>query len=416
MSIDINWEALTTGPDGDALAEQIRDFIHDRFQTITFPRFIQSVAVHTFEFGAVGPEITIKDICDPLPDFYNEGSEEGDGSDAESSEEEPDSQARTLRERRRAARENTATASNTTLEHPLPTPLPSSHLRSALSPTEQFNPLFRTPTPLAPGGTTNLHYFTSALASGLSGTQTPLAAVAGAHAPWDAAQNHNWQQGGIGGRYGKGHERTVSNSSISRPSTASDLSFHPLEGNSSPIQQSIEVENETEIAVEIPSRPKSPRPNDTQIVSRVRYSGDIKISLTATILLDYPMPSFVGIPVHLNITGLTFDGVAVVASIRKKAHFCFLSEEDAAVLVDHTDSEDEGQGPTDGSSRTQRSKEGAKFGGLLQEIKVESEIGQKEQGKQVLKNVGKVEKFVLEQVRRIFEDELVYPSFWTFLV
>jgi distribution and morphology protein 12 len=52
----------------------------------------------------------------------------------------------------------------------------------------------------------------------------------------------------------------------------------------------------------------------------------------------------------------------------------------------------------------------------LHEIKVESEIGQRENGKQVLKNVGKVEKFVLEQVRRIFEDEFVYPSFWTFLV
>ena len=55
-------------------------------------------------------------------------------------------------------------------------------------------------------------------------------------------------------------------------------------------------------------------------------------------------------------------------------------------------------------------------GGLLEEIRVESEIGQKEDGKQVLKNVGKVEKFVLDQVRRIFEDEFVFPSFWTFLV
>jgi hypothetical protein len=27
-----------------------------------------------------------------------------------------------------------------------------------------------------------------------------------------------------------------------------------------------------------------------------------------------------------------------------------------------------------------------------------------------------VEKFVLEQVRRIFEEEFVFPSFWTFLV
>ena len=64
----------------------------------------------------------------------------------------------------------------------------------------------------------------------------------------------------------------------------------------------------------------------------------------------------------------------------------------------------------------QQQQQKGKVGGLLQEIRVESEIGQREGTKQSLKNVGKVERFVLEQVRRIFEEELVYPSFWTFLV
>ncbi|KAI7700556.1 hypothetical protein KC353_g5384, partial [Hortaea werneckii] len=53
---------------------------------------------------------------------------------------------------------------------------------------------------------------------------------------------------------------------------------------------------------------------------------------------------------------------------------------------------------------------------LLEHIKIESEMGETDSGKQVLKNVGKIEKFILEQVQRIFEDEFVYPSFWTFLV
>ena len=57
-----------------------------------------------------------------------------------------------------------------------------------------------------------------------------------------------------------------------------------------------------------------------------------------------------------------------------------------------------------------------KLGGLIREIRVESEIGKREGGKQSLKNVGKVEKFVVEQVRRIFEEEFVWPSWWTFLV
>jgi hypothetical protein len=70
MSIDINWDTLTGGADGTARAETIRAFIHDKFQQVTLPRFIRSVHVHSFDFGSASPEIEIKDICDPLPDFY----------------------------------------------------------------------------------------------------------------------------------------------------------------------------------------------------------------------------------------------------------------------------------------------------------------------------------------------------------
>jgi distribution and morphology protein 12 len=150
-----------------------------------------------------------------------------------------------------------------------------------------------------------------------------------------------------------------------------------------------------------------------QAVFRIRYAGDVKLLLTADILLDYPMPSFVGIPIQLSITGLTFDGVGVLAQIRKRVHFCFLSPDDAVAAVGNDDAMggDSGERPQGlGKGKS------TKVGGLLQEIRVESEIGQRESGKQSLKNVGKVERFVLEQVRRIFEEEFVYPSFWTFLV
>ena len=155
---------------------------------------------------------------------------------------------------------------------------------------------------------------------------------------------------------------------------------------------------------------QSRQPSDMQVVTRVRYAGDVRMDLTAEILLDYPMPSFVGIPLKLAITGLTFDGVAIVAWVQRKMHFCFLDPEDAAALV--------GESLTDDQLKQKRGKDGSAAGmpGLLQEIHVESEIGRQADGKQVLKNVGKVEKFVLEQVRKIFEEEFVFPSYWTFLV
>lgn len=153
-------------------------------------------------------------------------------------------------------------------------------------------------------------------------------------------------------------------------------------------------------------RRREARVDDVQAVFRIKYAGDIRLNLTAEILLDYPMPSFVGIPLKLNITGLSFDGVGVLAHIRKRVQFCFLSPEDAAAAVP----------PGEQDEDLDTGESGTRFGGLLQEIKVESEIGERDGGKASLKNVGKVERFVLEQVRRIFEEEFVYPSFWTFLV
>ena len=152
-------------------------------------------------------------------------------------------------------------------------------------------------------------------------------------------------------------------------------------------------------------RKHDPDPSDLQIVLRVSYSGNIRLSLTAEILLDYPMPSFVGIPLKLNITGLSFDGVAVIAYLRKRAHFCFLCQEDAESLLDIDASGfDRGEYDNRQQDKANKANRGVdRLGSLLQEIRVESEIGQKEGGKQVLKNVGKVEKFVLEQVRRILE-------------
>lgn len=117
------------------------------------------------------------------------------------------------------------------------------------------------------------------------------------------------------------------------------------------------------------------------------------------------MPSFVGIPLKLQITGLSFDGVALLAYLRqvetgkRRVCFCFL-----------------GGGEGGGGGEGEGNGDGRIGGGLLREIRVESEIGRQEDGKVVLKNVGKVEKFVLEQVRRIFEEEFVWPSFWTFLI
>jgi mitochondrial distribution and morphology protein 12 len=502
MSIELNWETLTTGPDGEALAARIRDFIHDKFQAVPLPRFIKSVNVHEFEFGAVPPQVELKDITDPLPDFYEDNAEDeedeededenGDGDDETGEREghkdhgQGSLQADRLGSLRQGAPARPGMVGGQSLPN-INTAFPRAYGGST-TPFDLGSPfLGMSQTPGLPGGASHLHYFHSQFATGLSGTQTPLAVVAGAQfggarggtpplqdtgAVDDSHEARHLRNpsrssnisvdgitlnpspdlssrlspsGGVGGTSSPGYFQpslrekhsvsTLAPTSVntSRPPTrdTTGLSESAIEDDED------EDHRETNDTSTLNSqqqrrRFREPRIEDIQAVFRIRYAGDVRLLLTAEILLDYPMPSFVGIPLRLSITGLTFDGVGVVAYIRKRIHFCFLSPEDALAAVgdessgsastEHRDGQghdddglDDLQTPAGTSHDAQRTRSKG-VGGLLQEIRVESEIGQREGGKQSLKNVGKVERFVLEQVRRIFDEEFVYPSFWTFLV
>jgi len=386
MSVDVDWAALTGGPDGAALAEKIRDFVHERFQHVPLPRLIRSVKCHKFEFGTVAPQIVLKDICNPLPDFYE--TDEGDDQASNDGIDGHQTHGEKATEPAPGDRQDIHGDG-----HSHQFPGMSIHGRSD-SPN-----LSRAATPGILGGTSNLGYFHLPLSAGFSGT-TPLAAVAGAHFHTNSQDARH-----------QGHRRSNSSRSISPPSskapsrpTSRDTSNYFDRRRESTISDGHETEKLSN------DKTHETSPDDLQVVFHVTYAGDVKLSLTAEVFLDYPMPSFVGIPLKLNITGMTFDGVGVLAYIKKRAHLCFLAPEDAEALIGSADIFDS---PYPENNVRESSP---KVGALLEEIKIESEMGETDSGKQVLKNVGKIEKFVLEQVRRIFEDEFVYPSFWTFLV
>lgn len=447
MSITIDWASLTTGPSGLALADSIRDFIHDKFQQVALPRFIRSVHVHSFDFGDECPVVELKDISDPLPEFYENEEEEGEDEDGEETEESPSDASGEGEDGEAAAAGGAIEAAPQRPQtQPSPPPAistrhPALHLRSSglpfPPPPDQISTPFlsrsntTTPGVPIPGGTSNLtSYFHLPLSAGFSGTQTPLLL-----SPWGEQHQQRppsplrrEQQGhsgtpGFSSNYhvdmaGR-HTMTGGEDSSVRHRRRRSQEYHDNHDNTAPKKKERKQKPQSRGISPPPPPPPPPledRSQDLQTTLHISYSGTLSLSLTAEILLDYPMPSFVGIPLKLQITGLSFDGVALLAylrhyssaaeaeSQRMKVHFCFLGREDARAMVGEDG--DEGGGG--------EGEEG--LGGLLREIRVESEIGRQEGGKQVLKNVGKVEKFVLEQVRRIFEDEFVWPSFWTFLV
>lgn len=431
MSVDINWDAITGGAERGDLANAVRDFVHERFQQIPLPRFIHAVKVHSFDFGSVAPDITIKDICDPLPDFYeidesDDSSIDGDARHDDGLDEAaPRNASSTLTgeqsrrvgaPRDRASENQSANATGRKVRAPTLDPRLSNLTlhREGPGPPSAYGAT----TPGIPGGTSNLSYFHLPLSAGLSGTNTPLAAVAGAQL--GGARLDRSLTTPLDSMYDSHHRHTSSQHSITPPSSANSNSRPPSQQqhdqngvNSEASKGSVPLDEASGVAS--PRRVREQSPEDIQVVTHMTYAGDITMSLTTEILVDYPMPSFVGIPLKLNLTGVSFDGVALLAYIRKRAHFCFLAPDDADALVGR-DTALDGTSPGTGQDGLPSTTPRGKIGGLFEEIKIESEIGQKENGKQVLKNVGKVEKFILEQVRNIFEDELVYPSFWTFLV
>ncbi len=377
MSVDISWETLTGGHDGQELAETIREFVDERFQQIPLPNLIRSVKVHTFYFGKTAPEIVLKDVCEPLPDFYEGDEDDEDDERAEDTLPEP----------------NVTHSNRNAKGKGAPRRLQDWEL------FEQTNNPSLTRGPLL-GTTSNLGYFHFPGLSSFSGTTTPLAAVAGAHF-------HN------GLHSSDNHTAQPRSMEPGSPSSTASPSSRPVSRDHSHLNSQRAASAILDGLNDRTTRPSQPEiersPEDLQIVFHVTYAGDVRLSMTAEVFLDYPMPSFVGIPLKLNITGMTFNGVGILAYIQSRAHLCFLSPEDAEALVG---SESATMSPNDTDTPTVPNKVGA----LLEEIKIESEMGEAGERKQVLKNVGKIERFILEQVQKIFEDEFVYPSFWTFLV
>lgn len=411
MSIDIDWESLTTGPEGLVLAESIRDFVHDKFQQVQLPGFIRSVHVHSFDFGTECPVVELKDITDPLAEFYenDEDSQDDDDGLNDTSGFAPGASPRISS--CDVSSNGNAPDVPATFKRPELRDLRLSAQRSPFMLADQITTPFmsRSNTPGIPGGTSNLSYFHLPLSAGMSGSQTPLAAVAGGtplSGRFDYQQQPSEQT--LKARSQSPHRPWPSYADpSSRPPTSYSYSQAP------PNTQSA-LQTDPNSTSALPS-PAAPSPTDTQVTLHITYTGSVSLSITASLLLDYPMSSFASIPLKLSITGLSFDGVALLAYLRKRAHFCFLGAEDAQVLVGGTDNGRNGTAGDDKDGQKERGG-GDKLGGLIREIRVESEIGGREGGKQSLKNVGKVEKFVVEQVRRIFEEEFVWPSWWTFLV
>ncbi|CAN6602873.1 mitochondrial distribution and morphology protein 12 [Trichomonascus vanleenenianus] len=367
MSVEFDWERLLE--DEEVISEKIRSFLDRQFQQLTLPPYIKSLSVTSFNLGTVAPEITIKHIADPFPEFYS------DLFDDEEEQAVPNGHSadlgnNDLREMRNE-RSNSTTSSLPSYTTEDPNRPHEEHIE--LTPVEAFSLNGTMSPPLSPNGTAGLHYFHSPLSSTLlSSIRTPL------YGPlhMSSLTSHHPVTPGL-------------RPSLVEPSLSASVSSSSSSSSSSTRLNSTMSPNPE------PQR-ASPRPGheeDTQLFLEVKYMGNVQLGVTATLLLNYPSPNFISLPIKLKVTGFEISAMAVVAYISKRIHFSFICDIDG-----------------EGDEVTLLGKDRID---IIKNIKIESEIGDQSGNGPVLRNVGKVERFLLERLRALARDELAWPGWIT---
>lgn len=188
-------------------------------------------------------------------------------------------------------------------------------------------------------------------------------------------------------------------------------------------------------------------------LSVVWSTNTLKLGINTSLLINHPTPAFMELPLSVAVTGLGLQAGCVVAFEEgegqgRKIHLS-LVEDEAEEEVDGSpvsvaDMSDENATAGRMATTTKTSPPSANGGPpakrrvtttsslttgavplshqqqqrpltvgerLIPRITIDSSVGQAD--KHVLRNVGKVEKFLVELLRKAVEDELVWPNFYT---
>lgn len=141
--------------------------------------------------------------------------------------------------------------------------------------------------------------------------------------------------------------------------------------------------------------------NDIQFIVEVDYKGDITIEISVDLLLNYPSPGFITLPVKLRVVDLGIHSLAVIAHVSKVVYLSFLCD------INDEQFDDIINNPT-------LSKHNRNRIDIIRSMRIESEIGDNKGEGSVLRNVGKVEKFLTDMIRTLLRDELAWPGWISF--
>lgn len=359
MSIEVDWSSLDAH-----LTQSVVEFLTSAFTSAPRPDYLGEIAVTSFSFGDAGPELELLDLRDVYREFLEDHQDDIDEEqrlreeqeDWERQEEEQRAtqrerqldQERWQREQRERGRERASNAADG----------PRRSTRSD-SPHQSNSPL-------RPGLFS--HASSSLFSPGLHHSLAP--------------GRHSYLSSSISLPQLNEHLRESAFDEDAPMTAASSRA------SSVPIDEALP-----------PLRPSAVSAPSIQLHLLVKYRGNMNVGLSTSLLINYPSPMFMSLPLKLSVTSLAFEGTFVLAyeGDRRRVHLSILNPKDG----------------DDGGIKYNYSNKGNVTAGarLLHSAVVDSEVGQS--NKHVLKNVGKVEKFVLDVMRSTLESELVFPNYQT---
>ncbi|KAI8098674.1 uncharacterized protein BX664DRAFT_319321 [Halteromyces radiatus] len=395
MSFDINWNKLD-----DELAGYVLQFLNRHFQTINKPAFIGDIHVTSFDWGTTAPTVEIIDITDPFPEFY----------EPEETEDDMDQDTPKKREGNLPV-----SATNTTPTTTSATPAPTSTSNLSTMSSATGLPLSSSPT------NTSDPYFDS-LETSIKHHYPDRPTY-----PWSQQQRiqlmHSFHRSPlVAPQHPFNNTMNPSNRSASyfspgptSPTTSSTYFDQRYTTSQGDIQDWIDDEDRRMSSAAaptsttntgtplvppssetLPSQNQQQDPSSTQMDFQshllISYKGDMSMTILTELRMNYPSMVFMSLPIQLCVRSVEFEATAVVAYIQSMKRVCVsMLEADDEEIV------------------SIRGKNAVGLESLLRQVQIESVVGDKQ--KHVLKNVGKIERFIVDQLRKILDDELVFPSY-----
>ncbi|CAO0800855.1 unnamed protein product [Mucor circinelloides] len=355
MSLDIDWQKLDS-----ELAGHVQQFLNKHFQAITKPSFIGDIQVKDFQWGSEAPQIEITNITEPFPEFYEqEDVNEPDANTAKTA-----SSTNMANQPSSIVTTTNTTNANTPLIRPQPSPLPPQTEFFLSDDDEDTN------TARIPLNTQRFNYMHSFHRSPFVAPQHPFSHSPGLYfssPPTNLTPHNAWNTS---------HPSSVIEEDWIDDEDINRVSDHP---SSIPPTSNTTINNTPSTEM------------DFQVHMLISYKGDMSMTVMTELRMNYPSVMFMSLPINLRVRSVEFEATAVVAYIQSMQRVC-------VSMLEPEDTRAGGVGNKD-----------IGMDSLLRDVHIETVVGDEQ--KQVLKNVGKIEKFIVDQLRKMLDDELVFPSY-----